>query len=113
MRKLLIEHFVLGYFFRIFGKLYNAPRASRVIFPLMVLTGYLNIEPSPLSWVVGGITCIALYLGFIHFSFFPVKWEELDVLQKLQYGLVKPLSDTQRDEWLAIYKEKNDEEFFN
>ena len=43
MRKLLVKHFVLDYFITVFGKQFRAVRASRVIMPIVILCGILNI----------------------------------------------------------------------
>lgn len=107
MRKFLIKHFVLDYWFTLLGRRYNAPRASRIIFPLFVITGLVHtLEPSILSWCLIGLTVVSLYLGFVHFTlpWNKVKWEELDDIQKYQYGYAKRLTNEQFKEWLIIVK---------
>jgi hypothetical protein len=105
MRKFLVKHFVLDYYFKLFGVLRNAPRASRIIFPLFVLTGWVHAtNPSIVSWCLIGLAIASLYLGFLHFRLFPVKWEELDEDQKFQYGYAKKLTNDQYKEWLVIVK---------
>lgn len=107
MRKFLVKHFVLDYWFTIFGKRFNAVRASRIIFPLMVLTGYVHtFHESPLSWALVGLTFVSLYFGFVHFRFWPAKWDELDEIQKFQYGVhkQKDLTPAQFKEWTTIYE---------
>jgi len=89
MRKFLVRNFVLNYYINLFGKTYNAPRASRIIFPLMCITGYLNIEPDFWSWFFVGLTALSLYFGFIHFKIFKISRYELDNSQKNQYDLFK------------------------
>lgn len=109
-RHFLVKNFVLSYNFTLFGKLYAAPRASRIIYPSMVITGYIHAtNESPLSWCLIGVVGIIIYFGFIHFKFFPVKWEELDDNQKRQYGFLKgnTLTDSQLTEWLELMKENN------
>lgn len=112
MRKLLIKHFVLDYMFTIFGTTFNAPRASRIIFPVFVVTGFFcatnDDYPTPYLglWILYAITAIVLYFGFVHFRFFKVKYKELDEFQKFQYGLHKPESLTPMEyaEWFLINK---------
>ena len=113
MRHWLVKNFVLDYELNLFGKQYNAPRASRIIFPLFVITGILNClnddwpTPTILISIFYLLTTISLYFGFMHFKIFPVTWIELDDLQKYQYGMVKSdkLTKEQYMEWLAICEE--------
>jgi len=111
LRKWLVRNFVLDYMFTIFGKTFNAPRASRIIFPLFVITGFFVATnpdwptPTLLIWFLYLLCASALFFGFVYFRFFPVKWEELDKFQKFQYGIFKPLDDDQYEEWLLIQKE--------
>jgi hypothetical protein len=95
IRQFLVKNFVLDYRTKLFGKYYNSPRASRIIYPLMVIAGYLTATnpnypyPSFLGWVFNGLLALSLFFGFIYFRFYPAKWEELDDFQKLQYGFFK------------------------
>lgn len=118
MRKLLVKLFVLDYCFTLFNTTYNAPRASRIIFPLMVITGlqvaYNSNYPKPdlLLWISYFITLIALFFGFIYFRIKPAKWDELDLEQKRQYGYFSgaTLDEKQYKEWLYLvnnYNNKN------
>lgn len=111
LRNWLVKNFVLNYMFTIFGKTFNAPRASRIIFPLFFITGIFVARnpnwptPTLFIWILYALCAIALFFGFVYFSFFPVKWEELDKSQKYQYGIFKSLNDDQQEEWLLIQKE--------
>ncbi len=113
MRKFLVRNFVLDYRLKLFGKCYNAPRASRIIFPLFVITGMANAlndkfpTPTPLIWVLYALTALALFFGFVYFSIKPVKFSELDDFQKLQYGTVKfeDLTKKEAKEWEKIRNE--------
>lgn len=113
MRKFLVKHFVLDYTANIFGWQYNAPRASRIIFPLMVLSGWFSTTnpdwptPTPLVWVLYSLLATSLFFGFVYFRFYPAKWEELDNFQKFQYGVFKQeeLSISQFEEWKRIAEE--------
>jgi len=115
MRKWLVKNFVLDYMVSIFGKTYNAPRASRIIYPAFVITGIANIlndnwpTPTLFVWFMYLLTAASLFFGFVYFRFFPVKWEELDEFQKFQYGSVKndSLTEEQRKEWIKIYEKYN------
>lgn len=87
MKKIIIKHFAFDYYTKAFGYAVNFKRPATIIFPLMVLNGifvakygfgYHQIIPMiPLI--------IALYFGFLHFYFFPLKWEELDKEQLFQF----------------------------
>jgi hypothetical protein len=112
IRQFLVRNFVLDYTFKLFGTTFNAPRASRIIYPLMVITGWFSVTnpdwptPTPLVWVLYSLLATALFFGFVYFRFSPVKWDELDEFQKFQYGSVKndSLTVEQRKEWSKIYK---------
>lgn len=110
LRQFLVKNFVLDYTFNLFGKIYNAPRASRIIFPLFVITGIANIlnddfpTPNGLVWFLYFLVALALFFGFVYFRLFPAKWEELDDFQKYQYGIFKKLTPKQHKEWIKIYE---------
>jgi hypothetical protein len=113
MREFLVRNFVLDYTVNLFGKMYNAPRASRIIYPLMVITGWFAVTnpdyptPTLFIWVLYALLATALFFGFIYFRIYPAKWEELDMLQKFQYGFFPyaNLTKSQYKEWLKICKE--------
>ena len=117
IREFLVKHFVLDYQINLFGKTYNAPRASRIIYPLMVITGWFSVTnpdwPTPTSfiWVLYALLATALFFGFVYFRIHPVEWEELDELQKIQYGAFNSerLTNKQYKEWCILcekfYKE--------
>ena len=110
IRKFLVKHFVLDYTFMLFGRHYDAPRASRIIYPLMVITGYISVTnpdwptPTVLIWALYFLLALALFFGFVYFRYYPVKWEELDDRQKFQYGMFPYayLTQKQYEEWLKI-----------
>jgi len=112
MRKFLIKNFVLDYRVKLFGKNYNAPRASRIIFPVFVATGVANCfndnypTPTALIWFLYGLTALVLFFGFVYFRFRPVKFNELDNFQKAQYGFIAndKLSKEEFKEWIKIRK---------
>ena len=110
IREFLVRNFVLDYTVNLFGKMYNAPRASRIIYPLMVITGWFAVTnpnyPTPtfFVWILYGLLVAALFFGFVYFRFYPVKWEELDKFQKFQYGFF-PYANLDRGqyrEWRLI-----------
>ncbi len=115
MRNWLVKNFVLDYMVSIFGKTYNAPRASRIIYPVFLITGISNLfndnwpTPNLFIWFMYLITLVVLFFGFVYFRFFPVRWDELDNFQKLQYGSFKndKLTPTQREEWVKIFEDYN------
>ena len=110
MRKFLVRNFVLDYRMNLFGKHYSSPRASRIIFPLFVITGIANIfnddfpTPNVLVWFLYLLVFMALFFGFVYFRFYPAKWNELDDLQKLQYGYFPfaNLTTEQQREWAIL-----------
>lgn len=110
MRKFLVRNFVLDYRTKIFGKHYNSPRASRIIFPLFILTGIANIlnkdfpTPNLLVWIMYALVGASLFFGFVYFRFYPVKFKELDDFQKLQFGYIKfeQLTPVEINEWQRI-----------
>lgn len=75
---------------------------------------YLNI---PILSVLLGLAAITLlYFTFIHFRFWPVKWEELADEQKWVYGLgilgnysssIQELPIEQMEEWVILNKKYN------
>ena len=115
MRKWLVKNFVLDYMVSIFGKKYNAPRASRIIYPVFVITGIANVfndnwpTPTLFVWFMYLLTATSLFFGFVYFRFFPVKWEELDEFQKFQYGHFPyaNLTTKQYQEWITIREKYN------
>jgi hypothetical protein len=110
MRKFLVKHFVLDYSINLFGKKYNGPRASRIIFPTMVITGlqvaFNDNYPTPdtLLWISYFITLVVLFFGFVYFRIKPAKWEELDNKQKIQAGHFLELTPEQFTEWMLLKK---------
>ena len=113
IRQFLVRNFVLDYTFKLFGVQRNAPRASRIIYPLVVLSGWISVTnpdwptPTPLIWALYSLLSISLYFGFVHFRYFPPQWEELDNFQKFQYGVFKStdLTKEQLEEWMEISEE--------
>lgn len=110
VRQFIVKHFALDYMSKLFGKYRSAPRASRIIYPLMVVTGWFAVtnpdypNPTLIIWMLYGLLATSLFLGFVYFRFYPVQWHELDDFQKYQYGGVKQetLSAEQFKEWLII-----------
>lgn len=108
MRKLLVKHFVLDYMCNLFGWRFNAPRASRIIMPLMIITGWFSVTnpnwptPTLFVWILYVLLFLSLFFGFIYFRIYPAKWEELDDLQKYQYGIFNSLTGSQLTEWKII-----------
>ncbi len=110
VRQFIVKHFALDYMSKIFGKYYNAPRASRIIYPLMVVTGWFAVtnpdwpNPTLIIWMLYGLLATSLFLGFVYFRFYPVQWHELDDFQKYQYGIRKAneLTIEQFKEWHDI-----------
>lgn len=110
MRKFLVKNFVLDYRIKLFGKYYNAPRGSRIIYPLFVMTGIANIlnddfpTPTLLIWLLYILVALSLFFGFVYFRFRPVKFDELDDFQKYQYGYAPfvNLTPKEKKEWQKL-----------
>jgi VanZ family protein len=83
IRKFLVKNFVLNYKF--LGL--NTPRASRITFPLMVITGAFWIKPNVFSYFFLLLLAISLLIEFVYFRFCPAKYEELDEEQIEQYNI--------------------------
>jgi hypothetical protein len=115
MRKLLVKHFVLDYKVNLFGREYTAPRASRIIYPVMFFTGLqvamLENYPTPttLLWISYFISAVCVFFGFAYFRIKPAKWEELDDNQKRQYGYFQGanMNNQQHAEWVKLIKQDN------
>jgi hypothetical protein len=113
MREFLVKNFVLDYRIKLFGKCYNAPRASRIIFPLFIITGVANIlnenfpTPNLFVWVMYALTAMAIFFGFVYFHIYPVKFSELDKYQKYLYGFIAPekLTFDEYNEWKQIIRD--------
>lgn len=96
MRKFIIRQFALNYTFKLFNRYWTALRASRIIFPLFVISGLLitYVGWNAITIFFSILTLISLFFGFIYFDFFPIKEEEYDILdedQKKQYDYYKNL----------------------
>lgn len=87
MRKFIVKHFALDYITKAFGYTINFVRPATIIFPLFVLNGIITIKYDYPTWQIIFLIplVISLFLGFLYFRFFPVKWRELDMEQLFQY----------------------------
>lgn len=115
IRNFIIKNFVLYKNFNLFGKTFNMLRASRIMFPSFLFGAILSTVFFHLLWVKIIILMYLLLLvwvgfdlmGIGYFKLFPVKWEELDINQKYQWGIINSnnLTTEQFHEWLDIVKE--------
>lgn len=89
MRKFIVKHFALSYSIKIGKWNISAVRASRIIFPLFVATGFALTYTgwNIVTILLGVLTIISLFLGFVYFEIFPVKYRELDPSQKKQVAV--------------------------
>ena len=85
MRKFLVKNYVLDY--KIFGL--NAPRASRITYPLFILTGVCWIKLPLIGWFILPLLLASLFFEFIYFRIYPAQYNELDNEQKKQYDAIK------------------------
>lgn len=102
MRKLIVQQFALDAWIRVFGRVYNFPRASRIIFPLFVLAGIAEIYET-FEAVTLILCAISVFFGFVYFRFYPVKFDELNDVQKYQYSLRIPLSEKERAQMAGVW----------
>ena len=102
MRKLIVKHFALDCWVKIGKRTFNFTRASRVIFPLFILSGLATIHEVCQVFVYS-LTVLSLFFGFAYFPIFGgVKYEELNDVQKFQYQLKKPLTDAQKIDFKLV-----------
>lgn len=90
MRKLIIKYFALSYIFTYKNKMYSYVRASTPItIAFCIMVSLVSDSDYPIlsgnDFVGLGLLIIALFFGFVYFSHFPVKYNELDESQRWQY----------------------------
>ena len=114
MRNLIVKLFAFDYIVKTGKRSGNFLRAANIIFPLCALTITLlaasedwNV-PIYLSIISEVALAISLFIGFVYFNYYPVKFDELDISQKWQYGKsgYAELSPNELGEWNAIDREK-------
>lgn len=116
IRIFLVRQFALNRLTKVLGFIgpYRSTlRCTRIIYPLVVLTGYFWVQspdyphPTTLALILMIAMIISLLIGFVYFRFFPVKWDELDDFQKYQFGYMKEesLTKEQFEEWKDILRE--------
>lgn len=102
MRKLIVRHFALDCWVQIGNRTFNFTRASRVIFPLFILSGLASIYES-YQLIAYSLTALSLFFGFAYFPIFGgVKYDELNDVQKFQYQLKKPLTEAQKIDFKLV-----------
>jgi len=113
IRHLIVTLFALNYLCTIFGWKLNCSRTGTIILPLFLITvvsTYFSL-PTIFLLVLYFIDIVAVFFGFIYFIIKPIKWDDLNNSQKLQFGIISELTGDQYREWLKIYEElinKND-----
>ena len=119
MRKLIVKNFVLLAEFKLFGKTISYLRAARIMMPSFIIGFILlnNIDNAFIKALIFIYFLLLIWIGFDwmgvgYFKLFPVKWNELDILQKYHWGKIDPkkLSAIEYKEWLLIkeiYEKKN------
>lgn len=87
MRKFIVKHFALDYICKVYGYTFNFVRPATFIFPLFVINGILAIKYDYPMWQIVFLIplAISLFIGFLYFRFFPIKWQELELEQLFQY----------------------------
>ena len=88
MRKQIIKFFALDYTVFMFGRRITWTRSANVIFPLVLLSGYLTMSDSLLNYCLIPIAycllAIALFFGFIYFRIKPLKQADYDYFDEVQ-----------------------------
>lgn len=117
IRRFLVKNFVLDYSFTLFNVTIKAVRASRIIYPIFIITGFFSVTnenwptPTPFVWFLYLLTATSLFFGFVYFRIYPAKWDELDKSQKYQYGffMQDKMSVQEFEEWKRICDEISSE----
>lgn len=91
MRNFLIRMFGLDYMSKLWGMNLKWTRSATIIYPSFVLTMAMiasgATESQLLCWVLGLIMSFALFMGFVYFEAFPIKYSECtDDEQRYQFG---------------------------
>ncbi|MFJ1429474.1 hypothetical protein ACILE2_01550 [Capnocytophaga canimorsus] len=101
-RKHIIKFFALDYKVFIFGRLVSFTRSANVIFPLVVLCGYLNLSdktclvPTIFAYC---LLAIALFFGFVYFRLKPLKQVDYDYFDQVQKFIWKNKQVAQPKRW--------------
>ena len=90
MRKFIVKYFALDYFSMAFGRKLSFTRSAAIIYPLGIINGILALTFddgfNPLQLITLIPLAIAVFISFIYLRIKPVKFEELDIIQKWQYN---------------------------
>jgi len=95
IRKFIVKQFALGCTFKLFGKQIRMLRCSRIMFPYFILWIFSqHYVPEYIFCLLTALWVFQLWIGFNWFGFgyfeiWPVKFEELDDEQKIQFGIIK------------------------
>lgn len=84
MRKQIIKFFALDYKVFIFGRLISWTRSANIIFPLMLLSGYLTLIENPLKIPAYILLAVATFFGFFYFLIKPIKQTDYDYFDEVQ-----------------------------
>jgi hypothetical protein len=111
LRKFIVKNFVLFYQFQLFGKTITSLRAPRIIAPsifigLFILSFTTQFYLHLIIFIYLGLL---IWIGFSwgglgYFKLFPVKWHELDFMQKYYWGSLNPnkLTEEEYENWVWI-----------
>lgn len=96
LRKFIVKNFAFGYTIRIGELNISSLRCTRIMLPTFIITTLVIKEITPTTYdfydyFLMLLSLIEIWIGFScfgfdYFSLFPVKWNELDDEQKIQYG---------------------------
>lgn len=90
MRNLIIKFYFGIYRFNAFGKKNLTIERSAVMnfitMIIMAITLFAIQDPTFRTWVLMSLFALLVFCTFVYFRLVPVKWDELDEIQKWYYG---------------------------
>jgi len=107
LRQFIVKFFALYWSIKVSKTKYlSFLRCGPIIWSSIAILGFVLVYAESNLPVILASAWMAfcLFVGFIYFDFFPVKWEELDKSQKIQYAKLKPglLTGAQMEEFLKL-----------
>lgn len=120
MREFIIKNFALNHISVVFGKTINWVRIANWAIPSMCIGGLYSIYSganfnSLLGWILLVlILAVTVFIPLIYLPIKPIKWDELTLSQKWQYGqsyfsqqLTKELPNTEVKKILSEWDQIN------
>ena len=119
MRKFLINQLALNHISIVFGKTINWVRIGNWAIPSFCIGGLYSIYTdmdfmNPMGILILLVIALQNLVALVYFRLKPIKWDELDLSQKWQYGqalfsqqLTKELPKSERYKILSEWDEVN------